>query len=780
MNCLSYSGLKTVLIFMVSIGAIPMICSSAAATDDPRSASKELVVISKDHSNEGVLQYVRRTTSGTFDHALYQQIIGAANEFKEGDAAVGVAGRDGKTRNLARQLLANTTIGELHETPLYRDELQALLWDDMDNAAYQRIQGWTIGRLKRFLLDSTEQEIKRIMPGLDSDVIACVVKLMDNAELIKVGQTVFYPLPGGNIGARGYMGARIQPNSPTDNPEDIVWQVFNGFSYGVGDVVLGTNPVDSAPASVAAIELTLKDVVDTFGLGDILPWSVLAHIDVQQEVERSHPGATSLFFQSIAGVESANRTFDISVAKMMGHAATRSGRYGLYFETGQGADFTNGHGHGFDMLVHESRKYGFARAMKQKIATVRHDAGGAWVILNDVAGFIGPEVFRTREQLVRTCLEDIVMGKLHGLAIGLDICTTLHMSISLDDLEWCQDRIMPANPAYLMALPTRNDPMLSYLTTAFQDHVRIRERFGYKVNDAMWAFFKRIKVIDSAGKPTEHFGDPLWVYYQYRLSKGDTRPQAVIFKEGQGRVDAVRLRGVPLAVGHGEHAWDLEPALDREIHALYDDAKKSIRMELSPEFIKAVPGSIVLKTNSTDRDDYIGHPVTGETLSKDFMATVQALRGSRDSRGIQADVQIVVSDGLNARALMDKGHFHPYYRELRKELERNGFTVAPENLVVIGGRVRAGYRIGEALFAGSAGEAARKAVIHVIGERPGNGHQTFSAYIVAPQVGMWSRAGTVDHNHAKVVSGISDTSLKPEAAAVETVKLLREIMNDSR
>jgi len=26
---------------------------------------------------------------------------------------------------------------------------------------------------------------------------------------------------------------------------------------------------------------------------------------------------------------------------------------------------------------------------------------------------------------------------------------------------------MMANPAFLMALPTKNDPMLSYLTTAF-------------------------------------------------------------------------------------------------------------------------------------------------------------------------------------------------------------------------------------------------------------------------------------------------------------------------
>jgi ethanolamine ammonia-lyase large subunit len=123
-------------------------------------------------------------------------------------------------------------------------------------------------------------------------------------------------------------------------------------------------------------------------------------------------------------------------------------------------------------------------------------------------------VFRTREQLVRCCLEDIVMGKLHGLMIGLDVCSTLHMDVSLDDLEWCLDQVVPAGPGYLMALPTRNDPMLSYLTTAFQDHVRLREKFGLKVNDRMWAFFQELGVIDAQGRPTARFGDPAWVYLQ--------------------------------------------------------------------------------------------------------------------------------------------------------------------------------------------------------------------------------------------------------------------------
>ena len=39
------------------------------------------------------------------------------------------------------------------------------------------------------------------------------------------------------------------------------------------------------------------------------------------------------------------------------------------------------------------------------------------------------------EQLVSCCLEDIIMDKLHNMMIDLDICSTLHMDISLDDLD---------------------------------------------------------------------------------------------------------------------------------------------------------------------------------------------------------------------------------------------------------------------------------------------------------------------------------------------------------
>ncbi len=156
-----------------------------------------------------------------------------------------------------------------------------------------------MGELKDFLLTKGELEIKEIMPALSSDIIACVVKLMTNEELIQVGQKVFNPIPGTQIGSKGYSwGARVQPNSPTDNPTDIIWQVFDAWAYGVGDLVLGTNPVSSDPRSVAEIEKTLYDVITTFGLEKTISNCVLSHIDVQAQAEKSIPAQRHLVSKS--------------------------------------------------------------------------------------------------------------------------------------------------------------------------------------------------------------------------------------------------------------------------------------------------------------------------------------------------------------------------------------------------------------------------------------------------------------------------------------------------
>jgi ethanolamine ammonia-lyase large subunit len=751
--------------FLASVSTV-----SAAGLGLGRSLdADEAVAGLQPQETEGLVAWLERTT-GRFELADFKKQLGAANEFKEGDAIVGVAAADEAERRQARALLSATRLSEIDAHPPLVDDLFRALQASLDPAVQARTKDWTLGELKRFLLDRDEPEIHPILPGLSSDVIGCVVKLMSNNELIAVGAKVFHPLPGSKIGAKGYLGARIQPNSPTDNVEDIRWQVLCGWAYAVGDVVLGNNPVSSDPKSVAAIERTLLDLLTTFDLLDVMPHCVLSHIDVQAEVEKLEPGSTALWFQSIAGSDSANGTFDVSLEKMLRHAAARTGPYALYFETGQGADFTNGHSHGYDMVLHESRKYGFARLLTQKVAEVRAAAGHPgrpWVHVNDVAGFIGPEVFRTKEQLVRCCLEDIVMGKLHGLCIGLDVCSTLHMDVSLDDLDWCLEQVAPAAPAYLMALPTKIDPMLGYLTTGFQDHVRLREKFGCRVNDRMRKFYQQLGVIDADGKPTEKFGDPLWVYLKYRRRKGDERTDEAILSEGREQIASIRGRGVFLAEGHGPKPSDLAPQIDSEIRQIYRISKESIWAEFDDGFRKAVTGATPLATRSLDRKDYILHPESGEKLDADSMRRVEGMRAAQAGR---YDAQIVISDGLNALAVMDREQRELFLKKLMEELKAGGYRTSPELLLVSSGRVRAGYRIGEMLFAGLEGP---RSLIHIIGERPGSGHRTFSVYLTSPVGSVWGTPGRIDHNLTKVVAGVATTALPPTNAAVEAVRLLR-------
>jgi ethanolamine ammonia-lyase large subunit len=301
--------------------------------------------------------------------------------------------------------------------------------------------------------------------------------------------------------------------------------------------------------------------------------------------------------------------------------------------------------------------------------------------------------------------------------------------------------------------------------------VRIREKFGYRVSDAMWAFFQQLGVIDADGKPGAHFGDPSWVYLQYRRRQGDTRTDGDILAEATQQIAVVRSHGVLIAEGHGARSYDLAPELDKEVRYLYEDSRKCIRAELPSDFAKKLNATAVA-TLSANRSDYILHPTTGEALQPGGTRLLHALKAARND---EYNVQIVVSDGLNALAITDPGHLEPYLTAVRANLKQAGYSVAPDLILVTHGRVRAGYRIGETLYGTAPDPNKRYAILHVIGERPGSGHHAFSVYITAPPASTWAKAGLADHNITKVVSGIADTQLHPAIAAVDTVTLLGEI-----
>ena len=176
------------------------------------------------------------------------------------------------------------------------------------------------------------------------------------------------------------------------------------------------------------------------------------------------------------------------------------------------------------------------------------------------------------------------------------------MDVSLDDLDWCLDQIMPANPAYLMALPTKNDPMLSYLTTGFQDHVRLREKFGYKVNDRHVAVLPAARRDRRPGAADRALRRPAWVYLQYRRRKGDTRSERRSSPKARTQMDEVRGRGVFLAEGYGERA--VGPGAESrstESASIYDDAKECIWAELPRRSSPATRSRVVSQSQSGDR-----------------------------------------------------------------------------------------------------------------------------------------------------------------------------------
>jgi ethanolamine ammonia-lyase small subunit len=82
-------------------------------------------------------------------------------------------------------------------------------------------------------------------------------------------------------------------------------------------------------------------------------------------------------------------------------------------------------------------------------------------------------------------------------------------------------------------------------------------------------------------------------------------------------------------------------------------------------------------------------------------------------------VQVVVSDGLNANAVNE--NLRSVLPGVRRELLAAGHHVSVTDIVIENGRVRAGYHIGSLLDA--------EMIIHLIGERPGTGINTLSAYL---------------------------------------------------
>jgi len=431
-----------------------------------------------------------------------KDVMAKANEEKSGDQLAGIAAETVQQRIAAKAVLSELLVKDIRENPLVpqeNDEVSRIIEGDINEQIYGEIKNWSIEQLREYILsnDTGDRELKRLSKGMNSEIIAAVTKLMSNLDLVHAANKVeILSTCNITIGQKGTLSSRLQPNHPTDNIDGIIASLKEGLSYGIGDAVIGINPVDDSVESVKKVLTATKEFINDWSIPT--QNCVLAHITTQMKAIKQGAPA-DMIFQSIAGTEIANRSFGISAdlireaEELVKKQGTGTGPNLFYFETGQGSELSAEAHMGIDQVTLESRNYGFARHFNP-------------YIVNTVVGFIGPEYLYNNKQVIRAGLEDHFMGKMHGIPMGVDICYTNHIKADQNDVEDLSVLLTAAGVNFIIAAPMGDDVMLNYQSMSFHDVATLLQTFGKKPAPEYLAWLEKMGIYEN-GRLSARAGD---------------------------------------------------------------------------------------------------------------------------------------------------------------------------------------------------------------------------------------------------------------------------------
>jgi ethanolamine ammonia-lyase large subunit len=439
----------------------------------------------------------------TYQFGSAKEVLAKANEPRSGDILAGVAAGTAQERVAAKQVLSELTVADIRMNPVIpyeEDCVTRLIQDGINETSYARVANWSIGELREYILaDSTDTDaIAFLRKGLSSEVVAAVAKICSNTDLIYGAKKIPVVKRANNtMGLPGHFSARLQPNDTRDDVKSIAAQMYEGLSYGIGDAVIGVNPVTDNVENTTRVLGTIYEAIDKFEIPT--QGCVLAHVTTQVEaIRRGAPGG--LIFQSICGSEKGLREFGVELA-MLDEARAVGAEYNriagsncLYFETGQGSALSAGAHYGADQLTMEARNYGLAR---------HYDP----FMVNTVVGFIGPEYLYNDRQIIRAGLEDHFMGKLSGLSMGVDCCYTNHADADQNSNENLMILLAAAGCNFIIGMPMGDDIMLNYQTSAFHDTATIRQLLGLRPAPEFEQWLERMGLMHN-GRLTARAGDP--------------------------------------------------------------------------------------------------------------------------------------------------------------------------------------------------------------------------------------------------------------------------------
>jgi len=434
-----------------------------------------------------------RITLGGTTHEFrdLKTLLARATPLRSGDQLSGVAAASAEERVAAQMCLADVLLTRFLEEPLIpyeEDEVTRLILDRHDRAAFAPIAGLSVGELRDWLLryETDTATLAALAWGLTPEMVAAVSKLMSNQDLILVASKARVVTKFRNtIGLPGTLAVRLQPNHPTDNPRGVAASILDGLMYGCGDAVIGINPATDSPAAYGTLLRLIDRLIQEYEIPT--QSCVLAHVTTALRcMETGDP--VDLVFQSIAGTETANKSFGIDLALLKeshdAALALKRGTVGdnvMYFETGQGSCLSANAHHGIDQQTLEARAYAVAREYRP-------------LLVNTVVGFIGPEYLYDGKQIIRAGLEDHFCGKLLGLPMGCDVCYTNHAEADQDDMDTLLTLLGVAGCNYIMGVPGADDIMLNYQSTSFHDSHYLRQVLGLKPAPEFAAWLDKMQI----------------------------------------------------------------------------------------------------------------------------------------------------------------------------------------------------------------------------------------------------------------------------------------------
>jgi len=685
---------------------------------------------------------------GPIRFAGLKSLLGAADFPKAGDRHAGLAAADELGREAARSILAGLTVGHVHERPLVTvdgriDDVMRVNYD-VDRSIYREISALTFGQLKARLLAASGNEAVRLGRGLTGVTAAAVAKLCDIHELVLIAKRIANPTAARTrLGVRGTLSSRLQPNHPTDDPRGIALLTWWGLSMAAGDALLGVNPAIDTVENVSAVLRLLDSLRRRAGAPTQI--CVLSHIKTQlAALERGAP--VEILFQSLAGTESTlTAEFDVTVDLLdhgwrtmrergpLGPAAPQS----MYFETGQGSEFSYGRHEGIDMTTTEALCYGLAR---------RYDP----FMINNVTGFIGPETHADNFELLIASLQDLFLGKLLGLPMGIGSCYTLHAASGLEGQQATTGLLASAGATYFMDVALNTDRMLAYFDTSAHDNQTLREI---------------------------HDREPAAEFLEWCLGRG------ILARDGDGGVIRGPAWGRPerfcdtpeefaelvtaTPALHGfEHAGPRpSDAVARRVRLNQAVGREAVHLPLDIDRLRTIAPFRVIATEATTHGSHLAAPALGARPARESLDCLAAE---------PFPIQILVSDGLSAAAVH---HNLPDLLPLLLDgLAARAIGVGTP-LLARHGRVKLAEPVGERLGA--------DLVIHLIGERPGGdalASRSLSAYLVyrVPIELRDEAARASGHDGIRhevtVISNIYSAGLPPVEAAVQIVEKVGQIL----